>query len=158
MGTVSAAVLTVYPLACIVVDRYHVVQKVNQALDEVRKKRPGLKKSRFKLLKGMEKFKDDEIEQLNCILEEYPELYDAYFLKETFRDFYRASNYDIAHDLLEEWIDLARNSPLPPFHQVAKTLKNGKHRYYNIFLHRIQITESKVPIIDKNIKRRSFWL
>ena len=104
------AALTVYPSACIVVDKYHVVQKVNQALDEVRKKIPGLKKSRFKLLKGMEKLKDDEIEQLNYILEEYPELYDAYFLKETFRDFYRASNYDIAHDLLEEWIDLARNS------------------------------------------------
>lgn len=151
------AALTVYPSACIVVDKYHVVQKVNQALDEVRKNIPGLKKSRFKLLKGMEKLKDDEIEQLNCILEEYPELYDAYFLKETFRDFYRASNYDIAHDLLEEWIDLARNSPLLPFRQVAKTLEKWKAQILQYFLtpytnNRIEGTNHKI----KNIKRRSF--
>ncbi|WP_257985358.1 transposase [Bacillus sp. V5-8f] len=35
------------------VDKYHVVQKVTQALDQVRKKIPELKKARFVLLKQL---------------------------------------------------------------------------------------------------------
>lgn len=59
-------------------------------------------------MKVIEKLKDDEIEQLTCILDEYPELYHVYFLKESFRDFYRAPDYDTPNSLLEEWLKLAR--------------------------------------------------
>ncbi|MED4488501.1 transposase, partial [Aeribacillus pallidus] len=40
------AVKSIFPEACIVIDKYHVVQKVTHALDQVRKKTPGLKKGR----------------------------------------------------------------------------------------------------------------
>ena len=36
------AVKSSFPEACIVIDKYYVVQKVTQALDQVRKKIPGL--------------------------------------------------------------------------------------------------------------------
>ncbi|MEH7500556.1 transposase [Neobacillus drentensis] len=40
------AIRKAFPNAQIIVDKYHVVQKVTQALDQVRKKIPGLKKAK----------------------------------------------------------------------------------------------------------------
>jgi transposase len=37
------AIREAFPHAQVIVDKYHVVQKVNQALDQVRKTIPGLK-------------------------------------------------------------------------------------------------------------------
>lgn len=72
----------------VVVDKYHVVQKVTQALDQVRKTYSKLKKARFLLLKGNEKLRDTQRVKLDLMLEEHPDLSLAYYLKETFRDFY----------------------------------------------------------------------
>jgi transposase len=151
------AVNSIFPEACIVIDKYHVVQKVTQALDQVRKKIPGLKKGRFKLLKGAEKLTTKEKQQLDDMLEEHLELSYAYFLKELFRDVYQAPDYDTAETLLEEWIQLAWSSPFAIFHQVAKTIENWKAPILQYFLTpftngRIEGTNHKI----KNIKRRAF--
>jgi hypothetical protein len=53
----------------IIVDKYHVVQKVTQALDQVRKKIPGLKKARFHLLRSYENVKEKDKPRLNELLE-----------------------------------------------------------------------------------------
>ncbi|HEY8543062.1 ISL3 family transposase [Neobacillus thermocopriae] len=151
------AVKSIFPEACIVIDKYHVVQKVTQALDQVRKKIPGLKKGRFKLLKGSEKLTINEKQQLDEMLEEHLELSYAYFLKELFREVYQAPNLDTADSLLEEWIQLAWSSPFPSFHQVAKTLTKWKAQVLQYFLTpftngRIEGTNHKI----KNIKRRAY--
>ena len=151
------AVKSTFPEACVVIDKYHVVQKVTQALDQVRKKIPGLKKGRFKLLKGSEKLTSQEKQQLDAMLEEHLELSYAYFLKELFREVYQTSDYDTADSLFEEWIQLAWSSPFPSFHQVAKTLENWKAQILQYFLTpftngRIEGTNHKI----KNIKRRAF--
>jgi transposase len=128
------AVKSIFPEACIVIDKYHVVQMVTQALDQVRKKIPGLKKGRFKLLKGSEKLTINEKQQLDEMLEEHLELSYAYFLKELFREVYQAPNLDTANSLLEEWIQFAWSSPFPSFHQVAKTLTKWKAQVLQYFL------------------------
>lgn len=48
------AVKSMLPTVTIVVDKYHVIQKVTQALDKVRKKHSNLKKVRYLFLKGYE--------------------------------------------------------------------------------------------------------
>lgn len=151
------AVKSIFPEACIVIDKYHVVQKVTHALDQVRKKTPGLKKGRFKLLKGSEKLTANEKQQLDEMLKEHSELSYAYFLKELFREIYQVNDYDTADSLLEEWIQLAWSSPFPSFHQVAKTIENWKAQILQYFLTpftngRIEGTNHK----SKNIKRRAF--
>lgn len=151
------AVKSTFPEACVVVDKYHVVQKVTQALDQIRKKVPGLKKVRFKLLKGSEKLTTKDKHQLDAMLEEHLELSYAYFLKELFREVYRAPDYDTAETLLEEWLQLAWSSPFTAFHQVAKTIENWKAQILQYFLTpftngRIEGTNHKI----KNIKRRAF--
>jgi transposase len=151
------AVKSIYPEACIVIDKYHVVQKITQALDQIRKNIPGLKKGRFKLLKGTEKLTVKEKEQLDDMLEEHQDLSYAYFLKELFRDFYQAPDYDTAETLLEEWIQLAWSSPFSIFHKVAKTIENWRAPILQYFLTpftngRIEGTNHKI----KNIKRRAY--
>ncbi|XWN53148.1 ISL3 family transposase [Anoxybacillus flavithermus] len=151
------AIQSVFPLATIVIDKYHVVQKVTQALDKVRKRFAKLKKARFLLLKGYESLQDYQKARLEEILEEYPELACAYYLKELFRDFYKLTDYDDAHDLLEEWIQLARNSPYSSFHKVANTLEKWKAPILQYFLSpytnaRTEGTNHKI----KNIKRRAY--
>lgn len=151
------AVKSVFPEACIVIDKYHVVQKVTRALDQVRKNLSGVKKARFKLLKSYETLTLSEKLQLDKMIEENLDLTYAYFLKELFRDFYRSPDFDTAVLLLEEWIDLAMSSPFPSFHQVAKTIRKWKAHILQYFLTpytngRIEGTNHKI----KNIKRRSF--
>jgi transposase len=151
------AIRKTFPQANIIIDKYHVVQKVTQALDQVRKKIPGLKKSRFHLLKSYEKVERKQRTRLNELLETHDDLAYAYFLKELFRDFYRSTDYETANLLLTEWIQLAWSSPYPSFHDVAKTIENWRDQILQYFKAlytngRTEGTNHKI----KNIKRRAY--
>jgi transposase len=151
------AVRALFPSASIVIDKYHVVQKVTQALDQARKEFSPLKKARYLLLKGCEKLRKDQRLRLDDILEEYPALSIAYYLKELFRDFYRTDGYNEAKERLEEWIQLAKQSPFASFQEAANTLERWKEPILSYFLcpytnARIEGTNHKI----KNIKRRAY--
>lgn len=151
------AVRKAFPHARMIVDKYHVVQKVTQAFDQVRKKIPGLKKARFILLKGYENLKEEKRERLNELLEKHENLAYGYYLKELFRDFYRSPNYETANQYLKEWLQLAWSSPFPSFHEVAKTIENWKDQILQYFKTpytngRTEGTNHKI----KNIKRRAY--
>lgn len=151
------AVQTLFPAACLVIDKYHVVQKVTQALDQVRKLFPTLKKGRFALLKGYENLTEQQKQQLEGWLDEHDELALAYYLKESFRDFYQASDYDTAEELLDNWINEAKASPFRAYQEVARTLEKWKASILQYFLTpytngRIEGTNHKI----KNIKRRAY--
>lgn len=151
------AIRTAFPDAQIIVDKYHVVQKVTQALDQVRKKIPGLKKARFHLLRSYENVKEKNRSRLNELLETHDNLAYGYFLKELFRDFYKSTDYAIADQLLSEWIQLAWSSPFESFHEVAKTIENWRPQIMQYFHTpftngRTEGTNHKI----KNIKRRAY--
>jgi transposase len=59
------AIRRAFPNAQIIIDKYHVVQKVIQAFDQVRKKIPGIKKARFVLLKCYENLNEKHRERLD---------------------------------------------------------------------------------------------
>jgi transposase len=151
------AVRTAFPHANIIIDKYHVVQKVTQALDQLRKKIPGLKKSRFLLLKSYEKLNEKQREKLNELLETHENLAYGYYLKELFRDFYRSVDFEMAEKSLKEWLQLAKNSPFSCFHEAAKTIENWQHHILQYFKTpytngRTEGTNHKI----KNIKRRAY--
>lgn len=151
------AIRTAFPTAQIIVDKYHVVQKVIQALDQVRKKIPGLKKARFHLLKSYENVKQKHRERLDELLDTHESLAYGYYLKELFRDFYKSKDYETADHLLREWIQLAWSSPFPSFHDVAKTIENWRDQILQYFKTpytngRTEGTNHKI----KNIKRRAY--
>ena len=151
------AIRTAFPNTQIVIDKYHVVQKVTQALDQVRKKIPGLKKARFCLLKSYENLKEKQRDQLAQLLETHESLAYGYYLKELFRDFYKSPDYETADQCLQDWLQLAWSSSFPSFHEVAKTIENWRNSILQFFKTpftngRTEGTNHKI----KNIKRRAY--
>lgn len=151
------AIRTAFPNVQIVIDKYHVVQKVTQALDQVRKQIPGLKKARFCLLKSYENLTKKQREQLGELIETHENLAYGYYLKELFRDFYKLADYETADQQLQDWLQLAWSSSLPSFHEVAKTIENWRNSILQYFKTpftngRTEGTNHKI----KNIKRRAY--
>ncbi len=116
---------------------------MTQALEQARKEFSPLKKARYLLLKGCEKLRKDQRLRLDDILEEYPVLSIAYYLKELFRDFYRTDGYNEAKERLEEWIKLAKQSPFASFQEAANTLERWKCAHIRMPELRGRITRSK---------------
>lgn len=96
------------PEAAIVIDKYHVVQKINLALDAVRKIKSSelnrLKKGRFCLLKRYFRLTNRQYERLDDYHHQSGELAYAYYLKEWFYDFYQQPDYESASSFLDKWI------------------------------------------------------
>lgn len=128
---------SMFPASSIVIDKYHVVQKINHALDAVRKTKSNeinrLKKGRFCLLKRRFRLTDKQFERLDKYHLQSKDLAYAYYLKEWFYDFYAQPNRNAASDFLEQWIGEARKSPFSPFHDVCKTLDTWKAYILNYF-------------------------
>jgi hypothetical protein len=86
------------PQAKVVVDKFHLIRHINRALDKVRTRLQGgnrrgkkreLFKSRYTLLKGVERLVDWGKARLNELFYRYT---GAWVLKESFRDWYRGTN------------------------------------------------------------------
>ncbi len=86
------AVQLCLPQAKVVVDKFHLVRHINEALDKVRSrlqggnrkdKRRDLFKSRYTLLKAAEKLNNWERARLSGLFPYYPELREAWLLKES---------------------------------------------------------------------------
>jgi transposase len=159
------AVKQQYPNARIVIDKYHVIQKVNQALDTVRKQlqpktpkqKNQFKKRRLLLLKGMEKLNENQREKINPLLEQEEKLAQAYFLKESFRDIYKAKDRKEATKLIEDWLKEVDSTSFKPFHQVASTIRNWLPEILNYF--EVGLTNGRTEGTNhkiKNIKRRAY--
>lgn len=155
------AIHKVLPSALIVIDKYHVVQKVTQALDQVRKKlqseQKNLKQKRLLFLMSIEKLSDKQKIKLDELLDDCPDLAHAYYLKELFRTVYQASTRCEAKEQLLIWIDEAKSSPFKPFHKVANMMRNWMDKILNYFDCKItnahtEGTNHKI----KNIKRRAY--
>ena len=95
----AACVSEVLPNTTIVLDRFHVIQEANRCLDSKRReivnaaKESGVKASKFKqsrylFLANCEDLKSESIDKLVKWLIEYPDMYDAYMVKETLRAIY----------------------------------------------------------------------
>ena len=119
------AVRAVIPQAEIVVDKFHVVKMANEALEKVRKslresltpkQRRGLVHDRFVLLKHDRDLNDKERLNLDGWTKNYPELGEAYRLKEQFFDIYDAESPDEAQakfDGIAKRLQLIRHHKQP---------------------------------------------
>lgn len=137
------AVRDCVPQAEIIYDRFHVVQMLNEAIDETRRElmremeddpdgRAILKGSRWPLLKNPWNMTRRERERLSTIAIHNKKLYRAYLLKEAFQEIYEATSVETADALFTEWYAWARRSRLEEMRRVAQTFKQrweGIRRY-----------------------------
>lgn len=124
------------PHAKVVVDKFHVVAYANRAMDEVRSIVVPKRKVKRLLFKGKEKLTDAERTKLKSIFKEYEEfssLYEAYFVKEKIRDFYKLKNKKTARKKLDQIIMYCENSDSRYVKAIGRTLVYWKEYILNYF-------------------------
>ena len=160
------AVRMCLPQAKVVADKFHLIRHVNGAMDKVRSniqggnsrgKRRDLFHSRYTLLKGVERLADWERERLRRLFYRYPELKEAWGLKEKFRAWYRETNRARAEERLRLLQEEIADSSLSEFKQLLHMLTNWREEILNYFDYRITngFVEGKNNRI-KTIKRMAY--
>lgn len=149
------------PNAIVTVDKFHVIACANRTVDELRKIIIGKDiRARKVLFKGKEKLNEKEKEKLSFVFEKYkkfPALYEAYFIKEKLRDFYKSKDMREAKKSMQNLIMFCENSNSKYITDFGETLKRWKEYILNHFVRKSTsaFTEG-VHTKIKMIKRMSF--
>lgn len=151
-----------FPKAKYVVDRFHYIRYVMDALDKVRirlQKEYGYNSKEYRMLKNkknvtlLRKYSNDidwwtytkryknghQVEILKHdirdeLLNISSELYYAYLLKELFLDVIHTSTYEYAEEELKEWIATVRSYDLEEMLEASKTIENWLPYIVNSFI------------------------
>lgn len=138
------AVELVLPQAMIVIDKFHVVKMVNEAMERIRerfreslapKQRRGLMHDRFVLLKRESELSDSEVLKLSGWLNNYPELGIAYKFKEDFFKIYDARSRQDALIRYEAWQKSVTPEVREAFSDIIRAWSNWQPYILNYFDH-----------------------
>ena len=149
----------------IVYDRFHVTQKVNQAIDQVRKdelKRARKEedeelidlvncKRRFILLKRKDRLTEKQTITLEKLCFHNKKIFKALLLKDDFLSVYDCKNEQEAREHLDDWFKRALNSQILPFVELVGKLSKKIVYILNWFKKRISSAISEG--INNKIKR-----
>ena len=145
--------------AVIVADRYHVIRQVYWAMERVRKNeqnklsarfRKYFKKSRYLLMKPMEKLSDEEADRLALMFEIAPRLADAYRLKNEFLTVIRSGSSTEGKPKLSDWLLAVEVMDLPEFNDCTKAY----HNWFNEILNSMDVPWSNGFIEGCNNKTK----
>jgi len=131
------------PRAIHVLDRFHVVAKMNKAIDEVRAAEakqlerdgyePVLKNSRWCLLKRKENLTENQVVKLSELLQYNLRSLRSRLMRDDFQRFWEYSYPACAGKFLDEWCVRAMRSKIEPMKKVAKTLRRHRVLLLNWF-------------------------
>jgi transposase len=143
-----------------ILDRFHVVAKLNKAVDEVRSKEardlarrgyaPVLKHTRWCFLKRREN--QTQRRKLKDVLRYDLRSVRAFLLKESFNGFWGYSSATWAGWFLDKWCTRAMRSRLEPMKRFAKTLRRHRPLLLNWFAAKGEIALGVVEGMNTNAK------
>lgn len=156
------------PNAKLVFDKFHVVKKVNEALDEVRRKefakatdeeRINVKHKRWIILTRENKLNNEQKEKLDELMRKNDRLYKAYLLKEQILSIFddKTSTFEKICDRINCWIENILSNELEEFNIVINTIQNHMYGILNYF--RYGMTNAIAEGFNTKInvlKRRAF--
>jgi transposase len=126
-----------------VLDRFHVMSKMNKAIDEVRAaeaKRlerdgyePVLKHSRWCLLKRQENFTEKQAVKMSELLQYNLQSVRSRLMREDFQRFWEYSYPANAAKFMDEWCTRTMRSKIGPMKKVAKMLRRHRELILNWF-------------------------
>ena len=153
------------PQALNVLDRFHVAQKMNKAIDEVRAaetkrlkeegKDPDLKHSRWCFLKRKSNLTKKQKGRLKELVEMNLKTVEAYVLKEDFDKFWSYKSPAWAGKFLDQWCEMAKESKLEPMIKVANTLQNHRDLLLNYFRAKKQFNSGVVEGLNRKVNLTS---
>ena len=124
-----------------ILDRFHIVAKMNKALDEIRAgesrrmamegRTPVLKKSRWLLLKREENLKTEQRFRLRDLLRYNLRTVRAYLLKEAFQQLWDYNSATWAGKFLDEWCRQVMRSRIEPMKKIARSLREHRELILN---------------------------
>jgi transposase len=145
-----------------VLDRFHIVSHLNQAVDEVRSqeakelKKQGnevlLKRSRWLFLKRAENLKEKQVERLAEIVKHNLRTVRAYLLKEEFQLFWDYQIAGWAGRFLDQWCEKTMRSRIEPIKKVARMLQGHRELILNWFRAKKEFSSGVVEGLNNKAK------
>jgi transposase len=154
-----------------VLDRFHLAQHMNQAVDEVRRAEGSrlqaqskeeakqLKNMRWPLLRKGSRVRGKARQKLNALIASKLETARAWELKEAFGHFWKYKSVLWAAGFLDAWCDRALRSRLEPMQKVARMLRNHEELLMNWFRAKGELSSAAVEGLNNKIRvitRRSY--
>jgi transposase len=131
------------PQALNILDRFHIMKKFNEAIDDVRrqetfklkqqKREPVLTKARWLLLKHPRNLTEKQKPRLKELLLINLKSVRAYLLREEFQHFWTYTSATWASKFLSSWIRMTMRSKIKPMKKVAKMLRKHQPLILNWF-------------------------
>jgi transposase len=150
------------PKAVHVLDRFHIMKKMNMALDKIRAaevkqlKRDGyepvLKYARWCLLKCRENLTSKQTVKLREILQYNLKSVRGLLMKEDFQRFWKYQSAAWARRFLKEWCTRAMRSRLEPMKKMAGTLRRHEELILNWFKANGTISAGAVEGLNNKLK------
>jgi transposase len=125
------------PNVTLVLDRFHIVKKLNEAVDKVRKQqwqkasaddRKALKGLRWLLYKHSSKRSRNDTQILNALRKGNRRIHRAWVLKDEFEHFWDYKALWAAESFIKRWTTTALKSRLEPIRSFVKTIRKHMHR------------------------------
>ncbi len=125
------------PNATLVLDRFHIVKALNNAVDEVRKEewrkadksgKKGLKGLRWLIYKHSSNRSEEDTQTLKSLYMGNRRIHRSWVLKDEFEQFWEFSNIKRAEEFLDGWCKIAIRSRLESIKTFVETIRRHKHR------------------------------
>ena len=150
------------PNALNILDRFHIMRKFNEAIDEVRrieakefkaaKQENVLEKGRWLLLKRPENLSEKQTSRLGDLLKLNLSSIKAYLLREDFQRFWEYHRCDFADKFLENWVTRTLQTDLEPMKKGARMLRNHKPMILNWFKAKGRLSSGAVEGLNLKAK------
>lgn len=145
-----------------ILDRFHIMKKFNEAIDEVRRqevkelKAEGsdnvLHHGRWLLLKKKENLTEKQTVKLSKLLQINLKSIKAYLMREDFQQFWSYTSAKWAKKFLQDWATRAMQSNLAPMKKVAKMLRSHKTLILNWFKAKGELSSGAVEGLNNKAK------
>jgi len=145
-----------------ILDRYHIMAKMNKAIDKVRAKEakklvadgyePVLRKSRWLLLKRPKNLTDSQEIKLADLVRYNLKTVRSYLLKEDFQSFWEYKMPFWAGRFLDQWCTRVMRSRIEPMKDIAKTLREHRGLILNWFKAKGVLSLGAVEGLNNKVK------
>ncbi len=145
-----------------ILDRYHIVARLNQAIDDVRAAEakelarqgyePVLTHSRWCFLKRPEHLTEKQRTRLGELLQYGLKTVRAYLLKESFQALWEYTSYHWAGVFLDGWVKRALRSRLAPIQKVARSIREHQQLILNWFAAQKEFSAGIVEGLNYRVK------
>lgn len=145
-----------------ILDRFHIMKKFNQAIDEVRRqevnqlkaeeKENVLVNGRWLLLKNVDNLTQKQTRRLGDLLKLNLSSVKAYLMKEDFKQFWEYKSAAWAGKFLENWATRTMQSNVAPMKKVAKMLRSHKDLILNWFKAKGSLSSGPVEGLNNKAK------